>query len=389
MSKWMQQLMKKDYAVKGDYNPYAHVIRTGSPSFDYIYGKTHGLPLGYSEVLWGPPAGGKTLATNAKIGWLHQNDPDAIAIKFNTEQREELQLTKTDMVRWGIDPDRYIAYNTNRPDEIFDFIATDIEKMCQDGAPIKYIVIDSTSDIIGRRTLNADSVMTQQIGDEAKTLQDGLKLIKNTIRRHRIACSLVAQARAELDQIEQMRGNKVKMHAAWALKHFAEYFIYVEQNATKDAKSDLTGKEFVNEDKTDSFGNGEKTAHKIKVVLKKSSVGPAGRAGQFTLDYYQGIVNVHEEAFLLGVGQGVIQKPNNVNYIVPNWPEQGKDSTFKGKENFIIALRENEFMRKEVLRRVREIDLSAMKAGVAPVSGVVESSSEAEASALNDALPAE
>jgi RecA/RadA recombinase len=371
-NKWMQELLKKDYAASREYNPYAHVIRSGSPSLDYIYGKTHGLPLGYSEAIWGPPAGGKTQITNAKIGQLHKDDPDAIAIKFNTEQREELQLTPQAMKQWGIDPDRYIAYNTNQPDEIFDFIANDITALVQKGMPLKYIVIDSTSDILGRRTMNADSVMTQQIGDEAKTLQDGLKLIKNTIRRNHIAVTLVTQARAELDPVEQMRGNKLKMHAAWALQHFAEYFVFVEQNKSKAGKTDLAGNEFVNEAKTDLMGHAERLGHKVRAVMKKSSCGPAGRAGEFTLDYYNGIVNTHEEVFLLGTGQGVIIKPNNMTYMLPDFPTKGENFSIKGKDNFVQAVKDNPVLYLEIMKRVRMIDIVAMESGRAPLSGIVE-----------------
>jgi KaiC/GvpD/RAD55 family RecA-like ATPase len=384
MSKWMTELFKKDYANKRNYNPFSNVLRSGSPSLDYVYANTHGLPFGYSEVLWGPPGGGKTLVTNQKIAQLHKDDPEAIAVKFDTEQRDEMQLTEKQMMRLGIDPERYVSYGTNRPDEIFDFIATDLEAMVQKGMPLRYLIIDSTSDIVGRRTLNADSVMQQQIGDEAKTIQDGLKLIKNTLRRYRIACSLVAQARAELDPVEQMRGNKLKMHAAWALQHFAEYFVYIEQNKTKEGKTDLTGKEFTDETHTDVKGNAERVAHKIRVVMKKSSCGPAGRVGEFTYDYYNGVKNIHEEAFLLGVGQGIVLRPNNMTYVVPDFPTKGQQFSIKGKDNFVYALKENTPMCTEILRRVRVLDIEAMENGRVAESGVVETAEQAAATSLSD-----
>lgn len=382
-NKWMTGLTKVDYAVKRDYNPFSRVIRSGSPSFDYIYANTHGLPRGYSEVIWGPPGGGKTIITNAKIGQLHQDDPEAIVLKFNTEQREELQLTERAMKQWGIDPDRYVAYNTNRPDEIFDFISTNVAAECQKGAPIAYIIIDSTSDILGRRTMNADTVMTQQIGDEAKTLQDGLKSIKSVIRKHRIAMSLVSQARAELDPLEQMRGNKLKMHAAWALQHFAEYFIFVEQNKGNTGKTDLSGNAFVDESKKGTFAQNERLAHKVRVVMKKSSCGPAGRAGEFTMDYYKGIINKHEEIFLLGVGQGVVKRPNNVTYIMPDFPVAGSEQKYRGKDDFITAIRENKPLGDEILKRVRLMDIEAMEQGREAFSGVTETDEEAAATRLS------
>lgn len=388
-NKWMQKLLKKDGAIKWDYNPYSNVLRTGSPSFDYIYGKTHGLPFGYSEVLWGPPKGGKSLAVFMKIGELHRSDPEAIAIIYNSEFRGELQLTPLMMRQFGIDPDRIVIYETNLPDEIFDHINGDVKADVQNGMPLRYIAIDSVTNILGRRTLNADSVMQQQIGDDAKTLQDALKSIKSTIKRSRIALSMVAQARAELDPVEQMRGNKLKMAGAWALQHHAEYFIFVEQNKSKEGKSDLGGNAFEDESKKDVMGHAEKTGHKIRVTMKGNSAGVTGRVGQFTLDYYAGLKNTHEEAFLLGVGQGVVMRPNNMTYVVPDYPSKGQDWSIKGKDNFVNALRENHVLTSEILKRVRMIDIEAMENGRAAPSGLSESSADAAASQLTMDLPQE
>lgn len=381
----MKELTKKSYAVKFDYNPFNNVLRSGSPSMDYIYANTHGLPFGYSEVLWGGSKNGKSIITNAKIGQLHQQDPEAIVIKFNTEHREKLQMTPRAMRQWGIDPDRYIVYETNRPDEIFDPIGTgDILDALQKGAPIKYIVIDSSSDIMGRRTLNADTVMTQQIGDEAKTLQDGFKLIKPVIREFNIALTVVAQARAELDPVEQMRGKKEKMHAAYALKHFAEYFIHVERVATKKDDKDVEGNEFYDLSKKDMSGKAERMAHKIKVTMDASSCGPAGRVGMFTLDYYNGFINTYEEAFLLGIGQNVIKKPTQQSYMIPDFPVPGESQTYRGKPGLIQALKENKPLTDEIVRRVRLLDIEAMEKGRTPFSGVSEATIEETISELEE-----
>ncbi|WNM70289.1 RecA-like recombination protein [Myxococcus phage Mx1] len=369
-NKWMKQLLKHDRAVSFDYDPFTNVLRTGSPSFDYIYGNTHGLPFGYSEVLWGPPKGGKTFVTNCKIAQLHAMDPDAIALLYSTEMRAELQLNRRSMMKFGIDPDRIAVYNTNKPEDIFDHISGPVAAMCQGGAKIRYIVVDSTSDIVGRRTQDASSILQQQIGDEAKTLQDGLKQVKPVIRDHRIAVSLIAQARAEMDQLEQKRGNKLKMSGAWALKHFAEYFIYVEMNANKVAKVDLQGNAFIMDSMHDQLGE-NRAAAKHRVVMKGNSAGPAGRAGEFTLDYNTGITNIYEEAFLLGTAQGVVLKPNQQTYVVPDWPTKGEATTFRGKPDFITALKDNTYLTAEVLKRVRELDVIAMETGK-PIHGLVE-----------------
>lgn len=383
-NKWMTQLLKKDGAVNWSYNPFMSVLRTGSPSFDYIYSKTQGLPRGYSEVLWGPPKGGKSLAVYMKIGELHRSDPDAIAILYSTEMRAQLQLTPLIREKYGIDSDRLVVYQTSLPDEIFDHINTDVKKMVQDGAPIHYIAIDSITNVQGRRALNATTIMTQQIGDQAKTIQDGLLSIQPVIRRHNIGLSLVAQARAELDPVEQMRGNKLKMAGAWALQHFAEYFIFVEQNKSKEGKTDLLGGSFEDEAKKDLMDHAEKTGHKIRVTMKGNSAGVAGRVGQFTIDYYEGLKNVHEEVFMLGIGQGIVQRPNNRTYVVPNFPTEGESTKYGSKEDFIIALKNNPLLSDEIRKRIRALDFDAMEHGRPEVSGLVESAEDAAASRVRE-----
>src|SRR5574339_197576 len=101
------------------------------------------------------------------------------------------------------------------------------------------------------------------------------------------------------------------MHAAFASQHYAEYFILVERNANKEGRTDLLGRELVNDQYSDLMDNSEATGHKIRVkMIDCSAGGSKGRTGEFTFDYNRGLINVHEEVFRLGVGRGVIQKPN-------------------------------------------------------------------------------
>src|SRR4051812_24849259 len=108
MNKWMAKLQKMNGVVTERKDIFKNVIRSFSPSANFVYGRTHGLPRGYTEVLFGPPKEGKSVYSHMKIGWLHQTDPDAIAIKIDTEFRADGQLTEEAMRLYGIDPDRLI-----------------------------------------------------------------------------------------------------------------------------------------------------------------------------------------------------------------------------------------------------------------------------------------
>lgn len=350
-NKWMDRLAKLDGAVQRDYNPFNHIVQFPSPSLNYVFGNTWGLPKGYSAVFYGPPKGGKSLCVNAAIGQLHQDDPDAIAVKFNTEMREEGQLSAAASDIWGIDHSRYMAYNVNTPDKIFDYISTHIRAMIDDGAPIRLIAIDSLTGIVGRRAMNADTVMTQQIGDDAKTVQDGLKQILETIRHKRIAFLATAHVRAELDPVQQMRGKKTKMAAAWAAQHFFEYFVYVEPYLNKDGKTDLLGNEFVDNSRKDFMEKGEQVGHKIRVRMEDSSVSPKGRTAIFTLNYDGGIINKHEEVYLLGVNTGTITNEKRGYYEFGGTQWHGEAAILEAIKGDMSGLG------MDILKKVKALDV--------------------------------
>lgn len=350
-SKWLQKLHKIDGAVTERKNPHANVIETHSPSVNASFGRGWGLPLGYTLVLYGPPKGGKSLMCNSMIGSMHKAYEDGIACRFNTEMRESGQLGPEEMKMWGIDPERYVGIEANTPDGVFDVIEHKLGAMCQEGMPLKLVIIDSINAIQGRRALNNDSVMNLTIGDLAQTIQEGLKRILAVQRKYNFALVLVTQIRAEMDPTLVQRGQKVKMAASHALQHHAEYFMYVEKNETKAGRTGLDGKELVNDQITDMADRSEKLGHKIRTCMKDSSLGPKGRFGEFTIIYDQGIVRQHEEVFTLGVNRGVIEKPNQLTYSFGG-------RNFKGQAAIVEAIKNEPELYNGILKELKLRDNS-------------------------------
>jgi hypothetical protein len=101
-------------------NPFDSIMTTDSPSFNWIMGNTHGLPFGYSLLLWGAPKSGKSLICNNFISVLHKTDPEALVLKFNSEYREALQRNSNIS---DIDTSRIRTVEASGPAEVFDFIA--------------------------------------------------------------------------------------------------------------------------------------------------------------------------------------------------------------------------------------------------------------------------
>lgn len=363
--KIMERLMGLSGAVIGQRDPHAYVIRSPSPSLNFIFGNAHGLPAGYSLLLYGPPKAGKSLVSNLMTGQLHKDDPEAYVIKFNTEYREAGQLTDDQAKKFGIDPDRYMAYETNKPDEIYDRIENEFPALQKDlGAKIKLVIIDSLTGIQGRRALEDNTVMTQQRGDNALTNQEGLKRILPVQRQLGFGLIVTAHIRAEQNALEQKRGNVVRPAISFATGHHCEYNMYVEHDRRADARKDIFGKNaefFIDKSVKDLDGNGALTGHRILVQMVDSSMGPKERVGKFTLDYNRGITNTHEEVFLLGTGYGIIARPNNQTY------EFG-DKSWRGKEAMLSALEQDPVLCEAVLTELRSRDMSnTLKAAAQPV----------------------
>ena len=348
----MEKLMGMSGAVQGRRNVHDYVIRSPSPSLNFCFGKGHGLPAGFTLQLAGPPKCGKTIICNSMIGQLHLDDPTAWALKFDTEFRENGQMGEDEMKMWHIDPERYACFSTNRPDEIFDRIETDFAALAQEkGMNLKLVIIDSTSQIQGRRGMNADTIMTQQIGDSALTLQEGLKRVLPIQRKLGFALILTSHVRAQLDQLEIKRGNKLRINSSFGQQHVAEYTLLAEPNRNAEGKLDMEGKSFYDERVEDTAGKGEKTGHRIKVKMVDSSLGPKERHGEFTLDYNKGIINTHEEVFKLGVGWNVIAKPNQLTYAYG-----GKE--YRGKPAILEALKNDPNLCKEIMTELRKRDMT-------------------------------
>jgi RecA/RadA recombinase len=362
--KFMERLLKGPGAVLETRNVHADVVDSPSPGLNFTFGNGQGCPTGYSVLLYGPPRGGKSIICSAMTGAVHQADPDAFVVKYNTEFREDAQLDEAQRKVWGIDTNRYIGYDRNDP-EIFDHIEKDLAANCQDGMKLKLVIIDSINMIQGRRSMNADSVMQQQVGDNAATIQEGLRRILPIQRKHRFALILTSHIRSVMDKkaanstnVYMTHDTAVRPAVSWAVQHHCEYYMFVNPAGGADGKKDLLGNEFKSDAMEDMYGNADRTGHKVRVRMMDSTIGPKGRNAEFTLDYKRGIINVHEEVFQLGVSCGIITKPNNVMH------EFGGRS-WKGKEAMIQALKEDTQLQKAILQELKARDLAGFYANVA------------------------
>jgi RecA/RadA recombinase len=342
MSKWLKALRSYEDTVKFEYDAFLpeNVIKTPSPYFNWIFAnKSHGLPKGCGALFFSEPKAGKSLAIMAMVQELHARDKNAIAIVFNSEMRGFVQ---NDFFE-GIDQDRLIIYDTSKPEEIFDRFADEIYPLVQDGMPLGLVAFDSIT-MIGGTKAEGRSVNDHLVGDRALTLSKGWDRVIPLLKKSKIPYIGVEQMRMNVDT-SNPHAPKEKMAANFKTKHVFEYFISLKRANSKEDKVDIEGNEFSDDEMRDARGNGLVTGHKIYVKMEQSSLGTAGRAGVFAIDYKKGIVNKHEEIFLLGYNTGVIQREGNSFYVY-------KDVKVNGKGNFAAKIREDEELAGAIMNDV-------------------------------------
>ncbi len=82
--------------------------------------------------------------------------------------------------------------------------------------------------------------------------------------------------------------------------------------------------------------------------MQESSVGIEGRTGEFTLDYYDGIINTHEEVFETGRALGLIDLTGRTYSF--------HDKKYDGKKNIIEAIRDDQELFQSILKECISFD---------------------------------
>lgn len=347
-NKWLKQLTAYEDTVNFEYDAFApeNCIYTPSPYVNWIFAnKSHGIPLGSTVLMYSSAKAGKSLMMQGIIGQLHQSDPEAIAIVFNTEMRGKFQkdLFKT------IDKDRMVIYDSNRPEDVFDRFERDIVPMIQDGMPLKVVCIDSLTAIGGTKSLSGDrSVNDHLVGDHALTINKGLDKIVPYCKKYNITLIMSSQIRANVDA-SNPHAPKEKMAESWKVQHTAEYFISIRRATAADDKTDLEGNKFEEEGIKDARGTKDQTGHKIYFKMEQSSIGTAGRAGVTTVDYRHGFINQHEEVFELGKNTNIIKNLGAGSYEVYG-------EKIRGKAEVARRIKEDKDLYNRILEDVKKLD---------------------------------
>lgn len=205
------------------------------------------------------------------------------------------------------------------------------------------IIIDSLAAIAYPKEANAESTTNHIMGDAAQYLNRGMKAILPVIRRYGIFNILCQHVRDNMDP-QSAKYKKYIIPGGNALKHLVEYWILCEKINAKDSKS-------FDSMMTDGSGNAIQTGHSIRVTMEENSLGPQNRKVEVKLDYAKGLVDSHEEIATIAVNMGVVQRPNNMTYVVG-------DKKWTGWANFLLGMKDDVEMQHRLIEQIIEKDLT-------------------------------
>ena len=347
-NKWLKDLRKEDDIVDFEYDAYSkeNSYPAPTPYFGWILAtKSHMIPSKGSVLLFSQPKAGKSLLSAAMVSTIleQDKDKDSTAIYINSELRGSLQK---DMLKPEI-RDRVLMKDTNDAVAIFDWINDTIVPRVQDGMPLRVIVIDSLSNIMGVKRKDTESISQHLMGDSAITIQLGLQRLVPFCRKNNILLIATAQMRANFDGGPY--APKFKMQSSFGVKHTFDWFISLARAGAAEDKSSILGETYEDQDIKDARGNKILNGHKIYVKSEESSVGPSGRSGIITISYDHGVCDQWEEVFWLGKNTGIIKTENNRTY-------EFNGQKFNGKKECALAIRDNPKLFSEILEEVRKLD---------------------------------
>jgi len=324
MTNWLSKLEKGEntYIASKAPNVFENIVFSPSPSLNYAIGGK-GFVFGRCPLFYGPRSSGKSTHALALLAQIHKTDPKAYGIYISTEY----DFSPERATNVGVVLERTLVKNTNVGKEIFDWIDNEIGDLCDQGAPIKYIAIDTVGMIRGPKELNSESTDEFQIGDLAAYVGKGLNWIVDTIRSKKILLVLVQQARWKEERIGRYTKGYWDYPGGKALTHFADYVCLFERIERKDSLIFDESRKMIN-------GNLEQIGHRVRVKVEKNRLGPPDRVAEFDFQYDKGVVNVHQEIAELALNLGIIEKPNNLTY-------KYKEQTWKGKDTLIKTVLED------------------------------------------------
>lgn len=300
----------------------ADPIPTGSFVLDNAIG-IGGIPRGRITQFAGATRSGKTFMSLQCVREWQQMDLKNFAIWFDAEFSFEPAWA----IKLGIDMGRLDVVRENDGAKIFNALCGIpnpktgkviggtlnelIENYGKDSG-CGLIVLDSIASIVPPVEAGYD-LGHQNMAALARFLPPALRRVTPLLERGNIAMVFVNQIRVD-PGIQY--GNPETSPGGNGLKH-AEHLM-VNFNKSTAAEKRIENK------------NGDPVGHTIMARIDKNRIGLPGRKVDIRIKYLEGIIDHNIEILTLGIGYGLISRPNNRTYIYKDYKWTSKDEALSG-----------------------------------------------------------
>ena len=287
------------------------VIPTGSIALDVALG-IGGLPRGRIVEVYGPESSGKT--TVALHAVANAQAQGGIAAFIDAEHA----LDPDYAARLGVDTDALLVSQPDTGEQ-----ALEIADMLIRSGALDILVIDSVAALVPRAEIEGE-MGDSHVGLQARLMSQALRKMTSALSNSKTTAIFINQLR---EKIGVMFGSPETTTGGRALKFYSSVRLDVRRIETL-------------KDGTDMVGN------RTRVKVVKNKVAPPFKQAEFDILYGQGI---SKEGSLIdmGVAEGFIRKSGS-------WFTYEGDQLGQGKENARKFLLENEDVRDEIEKKIKE-----------------------------------
>lgn len=300
------------------------VFTTRSPALDRAL-QIGGWARGRIYQMAGKPSSGKTFMALIAMAEWQSEDPENCCCFIDAEYTYDSDWA----AKLGVDNERVLLIKTNEAQKIFEGLVgrpklnkltgkttqtPGLLDMIREGHTITHqvkgksiklnlskmgvIILDSVA-AMSAPSETASEVGKIQVAPLSRFLTVELRKLTPAVADSNVCFIAINHVKT---QVGVMFGNPETTPGGAAWKHACSVMLMV---------APMSGADNVLEDK-----NEEKYGHKIRIKVEKNKMGKPFKTAEFFINFTSGVAYKNEQLLDLGCLYGVIDRPNNRNYII-------------------------------------------------------------------------
>jgi len=308
-------------------------IPTGSLALDIALG-VGGIPRGRIAEVFGPESSGKTTLCLHLVSEAQKLGGTAAFVDM------EHALDPAYAARLGVNIDDLLVSQPDMGEQALEITET----LVRSGA-VDIVVIDSVAALVPRAEIEGD-MGDSPMGMQARLMSQALRKLSGTISQTRTAVVFTNQLR---QKIGVMFGNPETTPGGLALKFYSSVRLDIRRIQSIKMGAEIIG-------------------NRVRVRVVKNKVAPPFRVAEFDIMYNEGISKVGD-IIDLGTQLDIITKRGA-------FYSYGDIRLGQGRENAKEFLRQNQELRDEIERAVRERSIGLDLFGVSDDEDTPEDSAD-------------